>query len=115
MRLARQAFRALSKDLKAVEKIPPGQAAEQDAALLRALRQYFGGRLGLSHGALTFADVEQRLTERHVDRELVQILNGLFARCEAGRYAGGTLAGQTGAEAAGQIREAVEKLESSLK
>jgi len=115
LRLARQAFRALSKDLKAVEKIPPGEAAEQDAALLRALRQYFGGRLGLSPGALTFADVEQRLTERHVDRELVQILNGLFARCEAGRYAGGTLAGQTGAEAAGQIRAAVEKLESSLK
>ena len=119
-RLARQAFRALSKDLKAIDvkgmdTVPSVDAAEQDAALLQALRQYLGNRVGLAPGALTFADVEQRLTERGVDRGLIQILNNLFERCEAGRYAGGTLGGQTGTETARQIRDAAEKLEQSLK
>ncbi len=115
LRLARQAFRTLSKDLKAVGKIPSGNAAEQDTALLRTLRQYLGDRLGLAPGALTFADVEQRLSARNVDPELIRTLNNLFDRCEAGRYAGGAPSGQTGAKAAQQLREAAEKLEQSLK
>ena len=114
-RLARQAFRALSKDLKAVEKIPSGTATEQDTALLRALRRYLGDRLGLAPRALTFADVEQRLAARNVDPELIRTLNSLFDRCEAGRYAGGALSGRTGPETARQMREAAEKLERLLK
>ena len=115
LRLARQAFRALSKDLKAAGKIPAENAAGQDAALLQALRHYLGDRLGLSPGALTFADVEQRLAAREVDPELIKTLNNLFGRCEAGRYAGGALGGQTGTETANQVREAAEKLEASIK
>ena len=115
LRLARQAFRALSKDLKAAGKIPADNAAGQDAALLQALRHYLGDRLGLSPGALTFADVEQRLAAREVDPELIKTLNNLFGRCEAGRYAGGALGGQTGTETVQQIREAAEKLERLLK
>jgi len=119
-RLARQAFRALSKDLKAInvkgmDKGLSGEAAEQDAALLQALRQYLGDRLGLAPGALTFADVELRLAARGVDSELIRTLNNLFDRCEAGRYAGGTLGGQTGTESVYQDREATEKLEQFLK
>ncbi len=114
-RLARQAFRALSKDLKAVEKIPSGNATEQDTALLRALRRYLGDRLGLAPGALTFADVEQRLAARNVDPELIRTLNSLFDRCEAGRYAGGALSGQTGTETADEISEAAKRLERLLK
>ena len=115
LRLARQAFRALSKDLKAAGKIPAENAAGQDAALLQALRHYLGNRLGLSPGALTFADVEQRLAAREVDPELIKTLNNLFGRCEAGRYAGGALGGQTGTETANQVRQAAEKLEASIK
>ena len=115
LRLARQAFRALSKDLKAAGKTPAENAAGQDAALLQALRQYLGDRLGLSPGALTFADVEQRLAAREVDPELIKTLNDLFGGCEAGRYAGGALGGQTGTETANQVREAAEKLEASVK
>ena len=115
LRLARQAFRALSKDLKAAGKIPAENAAGQDAALLQALRHYLGDRLGLSPGALTFADVEQRLAAREVDPELIKTLNNLFGRCEAGRYAGGDLGGQTGTETANQVREAAQKLEASIK
>ena len=115
LRLARRAFRALSKDLKAAGNIPAENAAGQDAALLQALRHYLGDRLGLSPGALTFADVEQRLAAREVDPELIKTLNNLFGRCEAGRYAGGTLGGQTGTETAQQIRQATEKLEAAIK
>ena len=83
--------------------------------LLQALRHYLGNRLGLSPGALTFADVEQRLAAREVDPELIKTLNNLFGRCEAGRYAGGALGGQTGTERANQVRQAAEKLEASIK
>jgi hypothetical protein len=102
-------------NVKGMDKGLSGEAAEQDAALLQALRQYLGDRLGLAPGALTFADVELRLAARGVDSELIRTLNNLFDRCEAGRYAGGTLGGQTGTETANQIREATEKLEQFLK
>ena len=114
-RRARRSFRELTNSLKTVES-SNGRSAEQlDSLLLGALRQYVGGRLGLPSGAITFKDVKPVLEERGADAETVAALGTLFERCEAGRYAGGALAGADAPATARRIVEVAKELEGSLR
>ena len=112
-RRAREAFKKLTRSLEEVRGIAPGQDAQADAALLEAVRQYLGDRLGLAAGSLTFADAEKELSARGVSVETTAEWARLFERCEAGRYAGGALGGAT-AETAQAIRGAAERTEQTL-
>ncbi len=56
--------------------------------VLNAFREYLGARLGMTSGAITFRDVEERLEEINIDKELIQRLKRLFDTCEAKSYAG---------------------------
>ena len=79
-----------------------GSGAAVAEAVLSALREYLGARLGGSPSeaaAWTFGDVERRLRERAsarsgkgspADEETLALLHGVFERCEAGSYAGVT-------------------------
>jgi hypothetical protein len=113
LRKAQRAQRDLAKTLK---ELPQSASAgdQQDAALLDALRRYLGDRLALPAGALTFDDVRKELESRDVSGEVVEELKVVFERCEAGRYAGGELAGQDLAGTSERMLEAAGKLEREL-
>ena len=114
-RRARRSFRELTNSLKAVES-SNGRSPEQlDAVLLEALRRYVGGRLGMPPGAITFGDVKPVLEERGASADTIEAFGTLFERCEAGRYAGGALAGQDAATTARRILEVARDLEGSLR
>ena len=113
LRKARRAHGELSAALDDLREADAGPA-EQDAALLVALRQYLGDRLGLPAGSLTFADVRRDLEIREVDPELINELDGLFTRCEAGRYAPGSLSGQDLEATMTRMLEATDRLEELL-
>ena len=113
IRKAQRAHRDLRKTLDELPKTA-SSGDQQDAALLDALRRYFGDRLGLPPGALTYADVRKELENRNVGGEVLHDLKAVFERCEAGRYAGGELAGQDLAGTSRRIIEVAEKLEQEL-
>lgn len=56
------------------------------AELDRVLRVYFGDRLHLNPGALTFKEIDHHLAESGAKIELRQQLKELFERCEAYRF-----------------------------
>ena len=113
LRKARRAYGCLTATLDHLPETA-SDAAEQDAALLVALRQYLGDRLGLPAGSLTFADVRDDLEGRDIDSEIISELEGLFARCEAGRYAPGSLAGQDLEATVSRMIDAADRLEEVL-
>ena len=114
-RRARRSFRELTKSLQGVES-NDGRSAEQlDAVLLEALRAYVGGRLGMPAGAITFKDVKPVLEERGAGAGTIEALGTLFERCEAGRYAGGSLAGEDAGATARRMIEVARDLEGSLR
>ena len=114
-RRSRRAYRELTKNLKAFES-SNGRSSEQlDSALLEQLRQYVGSRLGLPSGAITFKDVKPTLEQRGASAESIETLGSLFERCEAGRYAGGSLAGDDASATAHRIVAVAKELEGSLK
>lgn len=113
LRKARRAYHVFSAALDDLSDMDAG-ADEQDAALLLVLRQYLGDRLGLPAGSLTFSAVRENLTKREIDDELIDALDGLFTRCEAGRYAPGSLAGQDMEATITRMRDAADSLEEVL-
>jgi len=113
LRKAQQAHRDLTKTL---QKLPASTTTgdQQDAALLDALRRYLGDRLALPAGSLTFADVDKELEIRNVTGAVVDEIKAVFERCEAGRYAGGELAGQDLAGTSARMQKVADKLEKEL-
>jgi hypothetical protein len=64
-------------------------ARSEPDRVLRALRIYLGGRLGLGPSAITFSDVRDLLQSRGVPWEVVERLARLFRTCEAARFGRG--------------------------
>jgi hypothetical protein len=58
------------------------------AALLDAIRNYLGDRLGSAGSAQTFADVAGKLEEKGITVQLAERLRDLFDACERGSYGG---------------------------
>ena len=83
---AKKAYSELRKHLKKSQKSHAG--ALPPDAILDALRQYLGARLGLPFRAMVFADVAPVLREKNVSPEVLSELETIFTLCEAGRYAG---------------------------
>ncbi len=110
-RRARRAYRTYAK---AVSSLRAADTDEYYAALLEALRRYLGDKFGLPPGALTFADVRPLLEQRGVSAQSIDAVGRLFERCEAGRYAGPALSGQTPAELAEAAKETIKNLEQML-
>jgi hypothetical protein len=52
------------------------------------MRAYLGDKLRNNGSALTYSDIEEKLTERGVDTELAERLRDLFHACEQGSYGG---------------------------
>ncbi|MDA1313056.1 MAG: BatD family protein [Acidobacteria bacterium] len=113
VRKAQRAHRDLENTLDELLKTA-STGDQQDAALLDALRRYLGHRLALPPGALTYTDVHQEFENRDVSQEVLDDLKAVFERCEAGRYAGGVLAGQDLAGTSRRMLEVAEKLEEQL-
>jgi len=65
-------------------------ASEIYGDLDRMLRAYFGDRLHLNPGALSFRDVEWRLLQAGADMETVNQLRDLFMVCESYRFTTGS-------------------------
>jgi hypothetical protein len=53
------------------------------------MREYLGAKLGLPAGALTFADVSVRISDKTASTNYLPALETLFKQCEAGRYGAG--------------------------
>lgn len=86
---ARQAGREFRRQLKHLSRAFSESQSAGHAALLEALRTYFGSKLGTTSGAITFGDVDARLRERGTDDKTLQQLKDLFEQCEASTFAGG--------------------------
>lgn len=110
-RKAKQAYRVLSRTLR---KQKPGDSDEYYAAVLNALREYLGAKLGLAAAALTFADVEPALAARGADSELIAEVRRIFERCEAGRYAGAAFGDGEPSRMADSVLAVAGKLEDTI-
>ena len=108
---ARRVFSEVSRELKTLEKGEPDSTAE---AVSDSLRRYLGGKLRISHGALTFNDIAEPLTTKGVAPDDLEDLRQLMKKCEASRYAGGGL-GEDSGVVASQCLTLVQKLEQILK
>ncbi len=86
---AKKAYSELRKNLKKIRK--SDASALPPDAVLNALRQYLGVRLGLPFRAMVFADVAPVLKAKGVSGELLSELETIFTVCEAGRYAGAAI------------------------
>ncbi len=107
------AKRAGPRCLSRLKRLDPASAEGHDL-LLHILREYFGAKLTLPAGALTFADLEPHLKKRDLDPRILDALGRVFEACTAGRYAGGGEAVPVG-ELTETARNAVKTLEKQLK
>lgn len=108
---SRLVFTEVSRELAAIQR--NGLEPSSDA-VLDCLRRYLGGKLRMSHGALTYKDVDQLMIKKGVDSSDLEELKELMKMCEANRFAGGNAGGDPGA-VAGQCISLVKKLEQVLK
>ena len=108
---ARRVFSEVSRELEALGNDNSDATAD---AVSESLRKYLGAKLRMSHGALTFNDVEELLTARGVEPVVLEDLQQIIKRCEASRYAGGGFGGDSGVVAS-QCLALVQKLERVLK
>ena len=88
------------------------QVSEAPAEVLKLTREYLGARLGMAPGALTYDDVADPLRRKGVADTTLAELSGLFEACEAGRYAGVSVAG--GNSVADQARRTVADIEAAV-
>jgi len=85
------------------------------AALLEALRTYFGSKLGMPSGAITFGDLAARLEASDLDREAFHELRKLFEQCEASTFAGGAGQGTPPQELLTQAKALITQVEGAIK
>ncbi len=85
-RAARQAFRKLAFALDGISSQGDPLAACQGLGL--AMRDYLGAKLHCRAAALTFADVEPRLTKAGAQAETLGLLRRVMEECAASEYAG---------------------------
>lgn len=87
--------KALASFKKRVEALLPSSGegcpavSQTCSALLDALRNFLGDKLGKEGEALTFSDVRAHLENRNIDNETISRLAEIFSLCEQGRYGGG--------------------------
>jgi len=110
---SRRAFAAFTRSLNSLGSNPVGRE-ETYAAILDAIRGYFGDKLKIEGRALTFGEVQGRLNDRGIDPELIRRLGQVFDACEAGRYGGSV--GPEGApdELLTEVRSVVQALDRTL-
>ncbi|MBT4817573.1 MAG: protein BatD [Lentisphaerae bacterium] len=112
---ARQAAREFRRSTKPISLAFAEDEAGGHAALLEALRAYFGSKLGTAAGAITFRDVAARLEESGVNGDVLQRLQTLFEQCEASTFAGGAGQHIPAEELLTQSRALVDELEGALR
>jgi hypothetical protein len=113
---SRKAYGRLLSALK--EARGSSSAKDGYAMVLDALRNYFGDKLNIpGKSALTFNDIKEKLVDKAFDQETVDKLEGLFNKCEAGRYAGNAGTGDVGSivEQAELLVKEIEKSGSKAK
>jgi hypothetical protein len=98
---AKQAFGKLTTELTSVNS---------HDALLEAAKRYLGATLRLAPGALTFADVNNKLTDAGVGADTIGKLKGIFEKGDAARFAGGG-SGSDLTDDLKDLRDAVAELE----
>lgn len=109
--MARRAYGQLMADLR--RAAAGGDGAKPEEAVLAAMRAYLGSRLRLSAAALTSRDAEPAMRQLGASDATVAALIELFARCEAGSYAG--MAGATAAELVGTAGSVARQIERELR
>lgn len=82
--------------------------------LLNITRNYLGSRLQIRGTAITFKDIEP-LLEKNVSRETLDDLEDIFAKCEAGRYAGGSFSEKELSLLPEKIRRVAVEIDRGLK
>ena len=97
-----------------------GQALRRDRAehqvngLAETLRGYVADRFGLPGGTLTPGDVKTLLTENGIDATVAAAISDFLEKCDAVRYASGTLDALTPSDAADEVRRWIKRLEGEL-
>jgi hypothetical protein len=105
---------AAREALDSLDSLAPSGRDSFAGELLEKLRAYLRLRLGLPPGALTFADVKGPLENAGAPGAAIGRLEGVFAACEAARYAGGALRGATPVDLHTGAVEACRAIEQSL-
>jgi hypothetical protein len=84
----RRALRAFRKRLRAAQRLMRTESSPQFyGALSRALTDYLGDKLNLSAGGLTCTQLEEELTQRQVDQELIREVVACLDACDFSRFA----------------------------
>ncbi len=112
-RQARRAAGGLRSRLAQLRRGPAESATP--AAMLEALRAYFGVRLELAAGALTADDIAAALAARQVDEATASELRRLVADCEAELYGGRSWSKDDFAAASDRALKLVGTLEGQLR
>lgn len=100
-KVAKQHLGAAEKALRAQ------QGAAFYAEVSRALRQYVGDKLNVSATGITHQQLREQLGEAGVASAVVEGLLALLERCDAARFAPGSMAGE-------RLRDALRSAESLL-
>ena len=90
----KKANKVATKRLKLADKLmKAGKASEFYDEVLRALWGYVGDKLNIPVEQLSRENISQRLTERHVNEETVNLFISALDECEFERYAPGDAKG----------------------
>ncbi len=90
----KKANKVATKRLKAADRLmKAGKSDEFYDEVLRALWGYVGDKLNIPVAQLTRENISQRLAERHVDEDTVQLFIRALDECEFERYAPGDAKG----------------------
>ena len=111
----KKANKVATKRLRNASKLmATGKAGEFYDETLRALWGYVGDKLNMPVEHLSRENISQRLTERHVDGETVDMFIGALDECEFERYAPGDPKGNM-SKVYEKAMTAIEKIEETMK
>ena len=111
----KKANKVAVKRLKQADKLmKAGRASEFYDEVLRALWGYVGDKLNIPVEQLTRENISQRLSERQVDAETVQLFLSALDECEFERYAPGDAKGNMN-KTFNAAMTAITKIEDTMK
>jgi hypothetical protein len=111
---SRRAYRELVRKLRSIRRADVDVVAICEL-IHEAIRDYLGAKLRLSSGALTFADVENKLKELGVSSDIIDSVAEIFRWCESGRYAGLAGGKDEAYRKAEQTLQVANKIEKALR
>ncbi|MGB2985089.1 MAG: BatD family protein, partial [Phycisphaerae bacterium] len=88
-----------------------GEAAEQLHGLAKAMTGYLADRFGPEPGTLTPSDVQSLLSANGIEEAMVTQIEDFLERCDASRFAPGTMGALSPSQAATTLRGWIKRIE----